>query len=450
MDTQPADPALSTDPRSRPHVLYAAWGFPPHRGPGTYRALATANLLAGLGCRVTVLTADMATFDLVIGGDRSLLTAVDPRIRMLRVPFPPGRRDPVVNRWPLERVAEPTAWLERTVAAEERVFPESLYGPWRPRIEAAAQRLHRVDPVQLVVATGNPYVDFAVPQRLNVDHGVPFVLDDRDSWVVDVYTGEPYAGSERTQQWLGWMLGRCEQAWFVNPPIAQWHRQRYPAHADRIRVVENGWDRHFLDPASVRRTAGQRLIVGYVGTILERFPLQLIIDAWRLARSRSPLLADAELRFFGHLGAGGAGLAGQQARLTEAADDGVVHMGRWPKTRIGEAYSDIDVLLFAKEGSRMVTSGNVYEYVATGLPIASVLEPEHDAQRVLGGYPRWYPAVQQGPQALADALVTAAQDSAAHSEDLVASAVAYGERFRRDRILQPVLADLVEQLVVTA
>src|SRR5262249_42709016 len=115
MDTQPADPHLSTDPRSRPHVLYVAWGFPPHRGPGTYRALATANLLADLGCRVTVLTADMATFDLVIGGDHSLMTAVDPRIRVLRVPFPPGRRDPVVNRWPLERVAQPTTWLERTV-----------------------------------------------------------------------------------------------------------------------------------------------------------------------------------------------------------------------------------------------------------------------------------------------------------------------------------------------
>ncbi len=82
--------------------------------------------------------------------------------------------------------------------------------------------------MQLVVATGNPYVDFSVAQRLNVDDGVPFVLDDRDSWVVDVYTGEPYPQSARTQQWLGWMLQRCEQAWFVNPPIAQWHQERYP------------------------------------------------------------------------------------------------------------------------------------------------------------------------------------------------------------------------------
>jgi hypothetical protein len=108
------------------------------------------------------------------------------------------------------------------------------------------------------------------------------------------------------------------------------------------------------------------------------------------------------------------------------------------------------VLLFAKEGSRMVTSGKVYEYVATGLPIASVLEPEHDAQRVLSGYPRWYPAELQGARALANALVAAARDSRSHSEDVVAAAVEYGERFRRDHILEPVLQGLVERLVVPA
>ncbi len=64
----------------------------------------------------------------------------------------------------------------------------------------------------------------------------------------------------------------------------------------------------------------------------------------------------------------------------------------------------------------MVTSGKVYEYVATGLPIASVLDPSHDAQRVLSGYPRWYPAAREDAASLAAALVAAAQDSASHTD----------------------------------
>ncbi len=436
---------MSPDPAAPvpPHVLYVAWGFPPHRGPGTYRALATANLLAEIGCRVTVLTADLATFDLVVGADNSLLAEIDPRIRVLRVSFPAGRRDPVVNRWELARVAAPPQWLERTLAREAKVFPEPVYGPWRPRIDAAAQRLHRVDPVDLVMATGNPYVDFSVAQRLHVDHGVPFVLDDRDSWVLDVYTGKPFADSAETQQMLGWMLGRCEQAWFVNPPIAQWHRERYPEHADRIRVVENGWDPRFLDPAAVRHSVGERTVLGYVGTISDRFPLGLIVDAWRRARNLSARLKDGELRLFGQLGVSGSGVSVHQSLLDDAAADGVVHMGRWPKNRITEAYSDIDVLVFAKEGSGMVTSGKVYEYVATGLPITSTIEDEHDARRVLAGYPRWHPAAAQDPDALAAAMVEAAEDAAASDPSVVADATLHGLGFRRDRILEPALREIV-------
>ncbi len=47
---------------SQPHVLYVAWGFPPSRGGGVYRALATANGFARAGFRVTVLTATRETF----------------------------------------------------------------------------------------------------------------------------------------------------------------------------------------------------------------------------------------------------------------------------------------------------------------------------------------------------------------------------------------------------
>jgi len=439
-------PTEAAPDRARPHVLYVAWGFPPHRGPGTYRALATANLLVDLGCRVTVLTADEATFDLVIGGDHSLVREIDPRVSVLRVPFPAGRRDPVINRWPPDRVTDPAAWAARTERAELAVFPEAVYGPWRPRVEAAAQRLHRVDPVHLAIATGNPYVDYAVPQRLNVDHGVPFVLDDRDSWVLDVYTGQPFANSERIQQWLGWMLGRAHQAWFVNPPIADWHRRRYPEHADRIAVVENGWDQRFLDPQAIPRGGRDPLVVGFIGTISEQFPLHLLVEGWREARRRSPLLARAELRFFGQLGHSGGHLSVHARTFADAARDGVVHVGRWPKSRIGEAYGALDVLLFAKEGSAMVTSGKVYEYLATGLPVASVLAPEHDARRVLNGYPRWHPAVTMSAGGLADALVAAAVDSVDHRPDLVEAAVRFGARLRRDHLLEPALRDVLDRL----
>jgi glycosyltransferase involved in cell wall biosynthesis len=430
----------------RPHVLYVAWGFPPHRGPGTYRVLASANLLVELGARVTVLTADRLTFDLVAGGDDSLLDRVDPAIRVLRVPFPVGRRDTIINRWPEERVLAPVRWADAALAAETAVFPEPVYGAWRPAVEQAASRLHRADPVDLVLASGNPYVDFAVAQRLNADHDVPFVLDDRDSWVLDVYTGERSDRAEDAERLLGWMLGRALELWFVNPPIADWHRRRWPEHAERIRVVENGWDPSFLSPGAVRRDPGGPLVVTYVGTISKGLPLEALLAGWRLAREQSPALASAELRFYGQLGHSGTGILSHTSLFQHYAAQGVRHLGRWPKDRIGEVYADTDVMLFAKEGSGMVTSGKVYEYVATGLPVVSLIERRHDARRVLGGYPRWHPAAEESPAALAAALIAAAADSRTHDDAVVDKAREYGLAFRRDQILEPVLRELLAKV----
>ena len=50
----------------RPRLLYVAWGFPPCRGSGVYRALATANAFAAGGWDVTVLTVEREVFGPVV------------------------------------------------------------------------------------------------------------------------------------------------------------------------------------------------------------------------------------------------------------------------------------------------------------------------------------------------------------------------------------------------
>lgn len=426
------------------HVLYVAWGFPPHRGPGTYRALATVHYLASLGHRVTVITADVEYFDLVTGADHSLLERVDPQVEVVRVPFPPGQREPLINRWPRARADSHRKWRTKALARERAAFPETLYSLWRPRVEAAAYRIHRRSPVDLVIATGNPYVDFVVPLRLHAEFGVPFVLDDRDSWVLDVYTGQPHEGAERAADWFGRMLGECLEAWFVNPPIADWHRAHYPTHADRIHVVENGWDVGFLDPEQLSGTAHDPLVFGFVGTVNAGLPLELLVEGWRRAREKG-LPPDAEFRLYGQLGHVKAARS-QEILLHEAEADGVRLMGRWPKARIAEAYEDIDVLVFAKEGGGMVTSGKVYEYVATGRPIAGVINAEHDARRVLDGYPRAHLSEGTSLTQWTRCLLAAAEDARSAPPQVRDAARAFGQRYRRDHILEPALDRVLAQV----
>lgn len=249
-------------PVPRPqHVLYVCWGFPPYDGPSTPRALATVEALLGAGHRVTVLTTDLTSLEILGGVDRSLLTEVPQAVAVLRVPFPAVRADPVVSRWPDKRVQQPERWLAELDAWERGAFPEQGYAPWRPRIESAAYRLHRSDPVDLVLATGGPYVSFAAALHLSVECDVPFVLDDRDGWLVGTGPAEDGEPEGLAEQYWSVMLARSRQAWFTSSAVADGYRTRYPASAGKIMVV--------ADPAGGRaerarllRTALDDVMVG--------------------------------------------------------------------------------------------------------------------------------------------------------------------------------------------
>ena len=132
-----------------------------------------------------------------------------------------------------------------------RAFPEAIYAPWQPRAEAAANRIQELDPIDLVIAAGEPYVDFSVALRLNVDHGVPFVLDDRGAlndggdseerggWLTDVPAEDQSPLDKRVLTWLEFALSTALSVWFVNPLVADRHRDHFPSSADRIRVVDD-------------------------------------------------------------------------------------------------------------------------------------------------------------------------------------------------------------------
>ena len=94
----------------RPHLLYVAWGFPPCRGGGVYRALATANRFAALGWKVTVLTADRDTFFRFTGADLTLEERVDPSVEVVRVPFEWPILEADLRKWSKRRAQNPKLW----------------------------------------------------------------------------------------------------------------------------------------------------------------------------------------------------------------------------------------------------------------------------------------------------------------------------------------------------
>ena len=423
-------------------VLLIAWGLPPCRGSGVYRALAILRTLVDLNVTVVALTASRETFEVLYGADPSLEADIPEGVELVRVPFLPERLWPVVNDWSWTRVNRRAEWSGATRERDYRTFPEDVYASWvRP---ATAQALNTAagGDIDLVIATGNPYVDFEVAHAVHEAFGIPFVLDDRDSFLYDVFTGEQGRLFDQRIERYETYLDGCQEYWCVNPPIANLHRHALAGAAEKVHVVENGWDSRFSPFTESTGLAestsrGQARRVGFVGTVTSGFPVDDVLDAWRAMQASSS--ARNELHFFGDVGftRGAATVVG--ARLADAADDGVVLHGRVSKSRIADAYDSLDALLFAKEGSPLITSGKVYEYAATGLPIAALGLSGLDAGRVLDGYPRLHVA-SAGTDGAAAAIGDALQDTQSDgSQQRAEAARAFGLRLERRAQLRPAL-----------
>lgn len=434
--------------QQQPHVLYVAWGFPPCRSGGVYRALATANSFAERGYRVTVLTATRETFVKYTGVDASLEAEVDPRIKIVRIPFDWPILETDLRSWGLARALAPRVWTKARKRLDMRDFPEAGYGPWKAPLEAAVDRIHAEDPVDLVVATANPNVDFAAASHLHRVAGVPYVMDYRDAWMLDVFDGSMlHSEKSEVSRLERDLVLNATEVWFVNEPIRLWHQERYPEAADRMHVVANGYDPEFAPtPRAESRPADHALTFGYIGTVSGKVPLEEFARGWELAVSGSPDLAGASAEIWGYLGFYATPNPHLVKLIAAHSEAGLSYAGPLAKRRVREVYEHFDALLLILGKGRYVTSGKVFEYSASALPIVSVHDPDNAASDVLRDYPLWFPVTDLSPGSVADALTRAAHAARHADAETRDRCREFSIRYARELQLAPRVDSLASQI----
>ncbi|MCS0638111.1 glycosyltransferase [Streptomyces sp. LP05-1] len=471
----------------RPRVLYLAFYFPPSRASGVYRARATANHLVAKGWDVTVCAAPLDFLHNVIGSvDEGLSATVDPRIRVER---------PSLNQYTWQQDLREFSWLRRSfplmakrayMFSQTKLFPER-YSSWAWASVVRALKLHATKRFDVVVATGNPFASFAGAWLFNRLTGVPYVMDYRDSWTLEIFHDVP-AFPEDHIAW-GWekrMLDKAATSVFVNEALRTWHAERYPEAADRMMVVPNGWDADVMPQTTADDEPGQSgqpeqsaeapvvapeavteetsgeaegepaaedgagadrrrpLKFAYLGTLTAKQPVEEMAEAFKIAR-RHPELAGAELQIHGHLGffknSPGhlkARLGLQDGPLPEGAEDtGLRYCGPVSKTEVGTVYEEADVLVFLAGGGKYVTSGKIFEYMAFGRPIVSVHAPGIAAQDVLDGYPLWFNADSLDVDELAASMVAAGKAARDLTPEQRNTARKHADAYSRDAVLEP-------------
>ena len=401
-----------THRQRRPHVIYVAIGFPPAAKSSAYRLRATANQFCAAGWDVTVLTIGERAWHREFGLDHSLRAGVDPRVRVVELPLAREDLETDLRTFSERRALKPGAWIADHHKRNSAMFPEPVFGGWRFALEKALLAEHKKTPADLVVTTCAPYVGLAATWKLWETAKVPYVVDFRDGWSIDVINGkEAFTADSVAGEWERRLFLSATALWFVNEPIAEHYRAALPG-GRRAHFGRAQWLRRRQRAAEIRRpSAEDGLIFGYLGTTT--FPpviLDSALTAWRIARRRDPVLARSRLVFRGHTGAGALRGANSHVNLLRSAvEDGVSFAGPVPKAEVGATYGGWDALVLLLTGGKYMTSGKVYEFMASGLPIVSVHEIDHDATTVLTGHPLWTGAVGLDINRLADAYIEAGQ-----------------------------------------
>ncbi len=431
---------------SRPHLIYLAIGFPPAAKSCAYRMRETANQFCNAGWDVTVITIAQSSWERDSGIDLSLLEQVDPRVDIVELPLAREDLETDIRLFDEARALRPNAWAAELRERQRQDFPEPNFGGWRSALEQAVLDVHRDKPAQMLLASCTPYVNLAAAWKLYEEAAVPYAVDFRDGWSIDVVDGvEAFGPDSEEGRWEQKLLENALALWVVNDPIADYYRMRYPELADTIQVVRNGYDAD-SSPGRVHTPNPESgLVFGYLGTVnFSPAHLETVLDAWKAAREREPLLANARFEVRGHIGAGASREANRHTELLASAEkDNVVFGGPAAKAEVAAIYAGWDATVLILIGGRYVTSGKVYEYMATGLPVVSAHAVEHDASNVLDGHPLWTGAVGIDVEGLTESFIKAAHMAVETTAEQHAQAMAHADQFTRETIMTAAVKELI-------
>lgn len=354
----------------KPRVLMVAYHFPPLAGSsGIQRTLRFVRHLPDCGWDPLVLTANTRAYERI---SDDLLADVPAGTEVRRAfALDTARHLSIKGRY-VGAMARPDRWVSWRFDAVRQGL--ALIRQFRP------QAIWSTYPIATAHMIG---------AELHRRSGLPWIADFRDPMAQEGYPADPrtwqaYARIERMA------MDRASASTFTSPSAAVEYRQRYPLSADRITLLENGFDEEaFADAGSLRQAGSAALNPGAV-TLLhsgivypsERDPTQLLAALRRLHDDGVIDPDGLRLRFR-------APVAEELLRRL-AAEHGVLHyLEILPPVDYREALSEMlraDALLIMQASNcNAQIPAKLYEYLRAGRPVLGLTDPAGDTAAAIRG-----------------------------------------------------------------
>ncbi len=343
-------------------VLMVAYHFPPLAGSsGIQRTLRFVQHLPAFGWEPAVLTANVRAYERTSND----LTADVPRGAIVQRAYAldAARQLSVAGRYP-GFLARPDRWMTWQYDAVR--VGMRLIRRWRP------DAIWSTYPIATAHLIGS---------ALHRRSGLPWIADFRDPMAQEGYPADPRVWQSFSRIEAA-ALSQARFSVFTTPGAARIYRDRYPASASRVEVIENGYDEDSFAGLAVGDALREPLRPG-VFTLLhsgivypsERDPSQFFAALRRMIESGALRRDELKVRFRA---------AAHDARLVDLArhhgiEDMIELMAPIPyRAALAEMIQADGLLVLQAANCNEQIPAKLYEYLRAGRPIIALTDPRGD------------------------------------------------------------------------
>jgi hypothetical protein len=278
-------------------VLILAYDFPPYVSVGGLRPFSWYKYFREFGVDPVVITRQWGNsygnhLDYIAPGTSASEIIEESELgTIIRSPYHPN----LSNRILLNKGERKWRFVRKANSAILEVA--QFYIPVGPKIEVyyAANRYLKSNKVDLILATGDPFVLFHYANKLSKENNTPWIADYRDLWSHHKENTRTYF----VKLWLKSLEKRIVSKAIYATTVSTFVQQKINEILPTLpmEIIPNGYDPYALHAVHDITPQNKVLRFAFVGTIYEWHPLELFLEQLHLFKSNNEI--SLEVNFYG-------------------------------------------------------------------------------------------------------------------------------------------------------
>lgn len=253
-------------------VLILAYDFPPYVSVGGLRPYSWYQYLHKYGIYPVVITRQWANLhgnalDYVDAGESTdTLVGKTDKGTIIRTPYAPN----LANRLLLKYGDQRWVGLRKAITAWYEIMQWfGLVGP-KKELYYAARNFLKTEKVDVIIATGDPFVLFRYAHLLSKEFAVPWVADYRDPWIQD----KSRKHHSFSRLWFAWLERKWVKTARFCVTVSHFSRKQIETNlkGKTYYIIPNGFEDVALGYGEAVRPDPDKLIIGFAGTLYPWHP----------------------------------------------------------------------------------------------------------------------------------------------------------------------------------